>query len=996
MYSCQNCGYRYPDDFLSQQVTYVSIICPECGLEFKLPNNKIFFSFASELIDLIDNVRLKVLELNYMPILYKGKFDTKRMRNDAILSCYSNIRNSDFFILLVDKHYGTIVDEENLISIIEKEFTCALEENLVILVFIREEVYNQVKPYKEQKHYEISEKLFRGKGFAGEQRIYDFILRLQGIEPKIWIKEFKNADDIIKEIENKWGKYQIKNRLVLEAEISNLIDKSILKDYIINIEWEMPFISWQGEGFKVPDILTLENLNTPIDLNQNPSDWLTQWENSWYQLLKKEEIKNWYRIKLKLLMNGIRGLMYNSLSDSLIIVPPPKNYFQLIWNRLENLKKAAVFGGSGKGKSKFMLYLAAFWKKKYNGLVFLVNNPDIMEERHWDMIDKILSKIDKNTLFIIDDFQNISENSQTQIKKIVELREKSERGKDWWLVGFTISNMSFEPKSMIIKEKELLMYKFWGFNSQEITLDKEWDKWRQFFKVWWMWLSHNFDMINYKKIESIQWGIINAPWQITATLGGLNEKINSYFNTHIVEKTLYLLCASLFLLNNEKIFEKDDLELLLTTGPQRTRDQLKEASNQEDIKLALDSILNKWQQQKGENPWLLPPCIPTITHPNPINFPHKLLAIDLLANLERNELYYLIENYLGRVFKGLLPACELFEKNEEGGIISAFSRLTISQGKLNFDELIGILIVGKWNNYSILHSIEFVECIQEYCLESDYEFRRQVSEILPILFTLNLNGTKSIVEILRKDWDDYWRSDIRRRVIEALELIIDKEHAFIKRQIQIMKGDEIFTLIAIVELLNLWRKKVNKPEAEKMFKDFLKKMKNFNYYDEDISILNKFWKLLNVINSNIEKGLKKVEALCDHENTNLKICLSRNLHFFYDKFPRKTIRLIKYFLAENEDKNVRRPIAKEKSIEFLLSVLQKEEFEVNVTELIWQLVKDNDTIIRITCFDYIEKILQINKKLGIQIINYIILNEQNHVLLERAKLWKHTINFKNL
>lgn len=996
MVNCHNCGYRYSDDFLNQHEIRACIICPKCGLEFKISDNKIFFSFTSELIDLMDNVRLKILGLNYDPILYKGKFDIKEIRNDAIKSCFSNIRNSDFFVLLVDKQYGTIVDEENRISILEKEFTCALEESLPILVFIREEVYNQVKPYKEQKLYEISEEEFRGKGFAGEKSIYDFILRMKGIEPKIWTKEFKNAEDIIKEIENKWGKYQIKNRLVLETEISNLIEKSILKDYFIKIEWEDPFISWQGEGFKVPDTLTLENLNIPIDLNQEPSDWVKKWENNWCQLLEKEEVRSWFRIKLKLLMNGIRGLMYNSLSDSLIIVPPPNSYFQLIWNRLENLKKAAVFGGSGKGKSKFILYLAAFWKEKYKGLVFLVNDPNILEERHWNMIDKILNKIDRNILFIIDDFQNISEYSQSQIKKIVELREKNERGKDWWLVGFTIPSMYSKPKSMVTTENQLLMYKYWGFNSQEVTLDKEWDRWKQFFKVWWMWLSHNFDMINNKKIESIHWGKINAPWEITAILGGLNEKINSYFNTHIVEKTLYLLCASLFLLNNEKIFGKDDLELLLTAGPQRTRDQLKEISNQANIKFALDSILNKWQQQKGENPWLLPPCIPTISHPKPINFPHKLLAIDLLANLERNELYYLIENYLGRVYKGLLPACELFEKNEEGGIISALSRLNISQGKLNFDELIGILIVGKWNNYSIINSIEFIECIQEYCLDFGYEFKRQVSEILPFLFDLNLNGAKSIVGILRKDWDDKWKSDIRRRVIEALELIMVKEHSFIKKQIQIIEGDEIFTLIAIVELLNSWRKRIGKLEAEKIFKDFIKEMKKFNYYNEDISILNKFWKLLSVINSNIEKGLKKVEILCYHENINLKICLSRNLHLFYDKFPQKTIGLMKYFLEEDKDKNVRRPIAKEKSIKFLLSILQIEEFEENVIELIWQLIKDKDTIIRITCFDYIERILQINQKLGIQIINYIISNEKNSILLERAKLWKHTIDFKNL
>ena len=996
MYNCYYCGYKYSEEFVEKCEIHNRITCPNCGIEYRIPDNKIFFSHTSKLIDLMDNIKLKILGLNYVPIQFKGEFDIKETRNDALQACFSNIRKCDFFVILIDKDYGSIVDEENKISIIEQEFNCALDEDLLIIVFIREEVYNQVKPYKEQRLFNVSEDKFKRMGFAAEKSVYDFFLRIQEIEPKVWYKEFNNAEDIIDEIEYKWGKFQIDRSLFLEPEITNVVEASILKDYIVKLEWDKSYISWQGRELRVPDILSMENLNYPIDLNQDPIDWLKDWENKWSQALKNEEIRSWYALRLNLLMNGIRGLMYNSLSDSLIIVPPPKTYFQLIWSRLKSLKKAAVFGRSGQGKSKFMLYLAAFWKKTYNGLVFLINDPNIMEERHWNIIDKILSKVDKNLLFIIDDFQNISESSQFYIKKIVELRKKKERGKDWWLVGFTFQNMDFISKSIVTNENQLLMYKYWGFNSQEITLDKEWNRWKQFFKVWWIWLSHNFQMINNQGIESIQWGKINAPWEITAILGGLNEKINSYFETRIVEKTLYLLCASLFILNNEKIFGRDELELLVKVGPQRTKDQLKEVSNQTTFKLALDSILNKWQQQKGENPWLLPPCIPTIIHPKPITFPHEMLAVDLLTNLERNELFYLIENYLGRVYKGLLPACELFEKNEEGGIISALSRLSISQGKLNFDELIGIFIAGKWKDYEIINSNEFIECIQEFCLESDYEFKRQVAEILPILFVLNLSGAKSIVGLLRKDWDETWGSDIRRRVIEALELILDKEHSFIKEQIQIIEGDEIFALIAIVELLNSWRNRINKSEAGKMFKEFINNMKKFNFSNEDKSTLNNFWKLLSVVNSDIEKGLKKVEILCYHDNVTMKICLSRNLHYFYDVYPQKTLELMRYFLEDDQNENVRRPIAKEKSLEFLISILPSGEFEENVIELIWDLFKDKDTIIRITCFDYIEKILQINKNLGIQIINYLISNEKNNILFERAKLWKHSLDLKNL
>ena len=80
----------------------------------------------------------------------------------------------------------------------------------VYLLFIREEVYAQVKPYKEQKLYEVSEEEFRSKGFAAEKNVYDLILRLLEIRPKVWIIDFMNAQDIINGIENKWGKYELK------------------------------------------------------------------------------------------------------------------------------------------------------------------------------------------------------------------------------------------------------------------------------------------------------------------------------------------------------------------------------------------------------------------------------------------------------------------------------------------------------------------------------------------------------------------------------------------------------------------------------------------------------------------------------------------------------------------------------------------------------------------------------------------------------------------
>jgi len=839
--------------------------------------------------------------------------------------------------------------------------------------------------------------------FLKKSHIPPLLSSREGVEYNLHNFDYNIAEInriIIKKIILKTSQYDnefidLQNLRTSGKDISDIIEESILKDYITKLEWEKASISLQGKEVKVPDILKVENLNNPIDLSQNPSEWIKQWEHNWNQHLENKEFKSWYKSRLRILMNGIRGLVYNSLFDSLIIVPPPSSYFQMIWNRLKKLKRVAVFGESGKGKSKFMLYLASFWKKAYQGNVFLINNPNIMEKRHWNLIEKLLSEIDKKILLIIDDFQNLSEYSQKQVKRIVELRNKGKRGNVWWLVGFTIQIQDLSIKFMTKKkEMQFSAFRYWGYQFHEINLDKLWNKWKKFFIVWWEWLSKNFDVVNYENYEKIPWEKVNAPWEITAALGGLNEKINSYFKTHIIEKTLYLLCACLFLLNNERAFGREQLESLILVGPQKMQKDLMRITNQSDVRLALDLILNEWQQQVGEYPWLLPSCIPTITQPKPIYFPHRMLAIDLLRKLKKEELHYLIENHLGRVYKGLLPACELFEQNDEGGIISALSRLTIYQDKLNFDELIGIFIAKKWDNYQIDCSNEFTDCVMEFCENSDYEFKRQVAEILPILFNIDLNGAKSITRTLRTDFDDVkWKSDIRRRVIEAFDDILDKEPAFIREQIRIVEDDEIFTLIAIVELLNSWRKRVNKSEAEKMFKNFLVNMKKFKYSNDDISTLKDFWKIISLINSDIEKGLKKVESKIYIDNINLRICLARNLHFFYEKYPHKTIELMRYFLQDDQDKNVRRPIAKEKSFKFLLSILPLEKYRDNAIRLIWDLIKDKDPIIRITSFDYIEEILQINEDLGRQIISYIIKNEKNQVLLERAKLWKHSIDF---
>jgi len=46
-------GYKFSDDLLKNCEIHNSIICPNCEIEFKIPDNKLFFSYTKQLIDLM-------------------------------------------------------------------------------------------------------------------------------------------------------------------------------------------------------------------------------------------------------------------------------------------------------------------------------------------------------------------------------------------------------------------------------------------------------------------------------------------------------------------------------------------------------------------------------------------------------------------------------------------------------------------------------------------------------------------------------------------------------------------------------------------------------------------------------------------------------------------------------------------------------------------------------------------------------------------------------
>jgi 3-methyladenine DNA glycosylase AlkC len=327
----------------------------------------------------------------------------------------------------------------------------------------------------------------------------------------------------------------------------------------------------------------------------------------------------------------------------------------------------------------------------------------------------------------------------------------------------------------------------------------------------------------------------------------------------------------------------------------------------------------------------------------------------------------------------------LLKKRDQTMLISFTSKYLLEKDEAKIDELLGILIAGKWKKLKIDPIEEFFNCLKKISIKSDFEMRRRVAEALPALYKIDLEKSKEIVEILRKDWDNRWKSDNRRRTVESLSYILKEDKEFVKENLQIIDGDEIFTIIAVVEVLDMWRAKINKKEAENLFENLMKEIRMRKYGNDEITTISELWNLLHLIRSNPFQAIDKFEKLKDTSNIYIQICIVRNLKYLCKKFPERILNLMEYFIQKDKHKNVRRPIAKEDSVECLLSLLHDKRFSRKVKEIIWKLINDEDDIIRLATFDKIEKIIDIDDTFGKKILEHIIGRNHHPKLVERAK-----------
>ncbi len=327
----------------------------------------------------------------------------------------------------------------------------------------------------------------------------------------------------------------------------------------------------------------------------------------------------------------------------------------------------------------------------------------------------------------------------------------------------------------------------------------------------------------------------------------------------------------------------------------------------------------------------------------------------------------------------------LLLRKKEIMLLTAISQYFIEGDQGIIDDILGKMISHKVTSFIKVEPISvFFSALKRICITGEYRQRRRIAEALPVLIEIDFKKTEELMNILRSDIDTKWRTDIRRRTIEGLPQLLNRDPLIVKKFLEIQEDDEIYTLIAIVEIIHLLKKDEEGPILLNKVKAFAMK----NYGKKETDSLDFLVTLLDLIDKNLQDVIEEMEQSKNSNNLFIQICVARHIPSIANNFPRKFLEFSKYFIQGTQDKNVRRPIAKENCISRLLKLLKNPKYNIEVKDVIWSLLKDDDEIIRITTFDKIDEIFDIDRDFAKKIDEYLINNEKNEELKERALRWK--------
>ncbi len=338
--------------------------------------------------------------------------------------------------------------------------------------------------------------------------------------------------------------------------------------------------------------------------------------------------------------------------------------------------------------------------------------------------------------------------------------------------------------------------------------------------------------------------------------------------------------------------------------------------------------------------------------------------------------------------------------NRDAILIEITTSYLLRGGKPFLDSLLGKLISGTWRRELLKPGDALFDVLKQISEGEDWAMKRRIAEALPALGSIDPKRALEIIQVLRDDWEPTrWKTDLRRRVVEALVIpaapgyspLIDtiKPRELIPL-LQLREKDQVYVAMAITEASYEWED--TQPKKGPELRNDLLNFMSVTFPKDESESVSALMDLLQLSKrKEMTATLAKLEEMSNSPNTYIRIACSRNVLILSERFPEKTLDLMLKFLETSQPNNVRRPIAKERSVDFLISIARSQAYRQKAHEVLWKLFSDPDSIISETAFDKAESLKEKDKELLISICDFVLGRDTSQELLDRVKRLKQEL-----
>jgi transcriptional regulator with XRE-family HTH domain/ketosteroid isomerase-like protein len=315
------------------------------------------------------------------------------------------------------------------------------------------------------------------------------------------------------------------------------------------------------------------------------------------------------------------------------------------------------------------------------------------------------------------------------------------------------------------------------------------------------------------------------------------------------------------------------------------------------------------------------------------------------------------------------------------------SARSLSEEERYLDDLLGDCIAGRLPKEAMPFAV-----FAAVARSPRWELKRRLAEALPALLRVDVEWTIPLMETLRDDPPDpEWRTDIRRRVIEAApELWLIRPEAA-SALLRWREGDEVYAALASLDALA--ELSAQEPPAgipaglrAEIQEDLLAHAE-----EEHREAVALYAQVLGCCTAGSvlhdpDAAVTLIQRHLDSEERLIRICMARSLHHLLPLRPAETLKLMRYFLRQEnghpaEHQNVRRAVARHPDT--LIGLLDG-AYDEAALRLLRTLTGDRDVHVRRAIGDVLTDVVELAPGAALDLIEEYLLQDRDHFVQERT------------